>query len=70
MELARHRAHILLLDGPTNHLDVETIEAMAMSLTRLEGGTLGHDFRSSMNDEGFERHSQEVGTAVMEHDGT
>lgn len=39
--------HILLLDEPSNHLDIETIEGLARSLTTFSGGVLlvSHDER-------------------------
>ena len=38
---------ILLLDEPSNHLDIETVEGLAQSLATFEGGLLvvSHDQR-------------------------
>ena len=45
--IAMRRPHILLLDEPSNHLDIETIEGLAQSLTTFQGGILmvSHDQR-------------------------
>jgi len=45
--LAWTRPHILLLDEPSNHLDIETIEGLSQSLTMFSGGVfiVSHDQR-------------------------
>jgi len=45
--MAKKTPHILLLDEPSNHLDIETIEGLARSLTTYQGGVLlvSHDER-------------------------
>jgi ATP-binding cassette subfamily F protein 3 len=45
--MAKTTPHILLLDEPSNHLDIETIEGLARSLTTYQGGMLlvSHDER-------------------------
>eukprot|EP01103_Thecamoeba_quadrilineata_P012333 TRINITY_DN3154_c0_g2_i1.p1 TRINITY_DN3154_c0_g2~~TRINITY_DN3154_c0_g2_i1.p1 ORF type:complete len:729 (+),score=198.26 TRINITY_DN3154_c0_g2_i1:104-2290(+) len=45
--MAKATPHILLLDEPSNHLDIETIEGLARSLTTYQGGVLlvSHDER-------------------------
>jgi len=44
---AKSPPHILLLDEPSNHLDIETVEGLAQSLATFEGGLLvvSHDQR-------------------------
>eukprot|EP01095_Lingulamoeba_sp_RSL-Kostka_P011906 TRINITY_DN463_c0_g1_i3.p1 TRINITY_DN463_c0_g1~~TRINITY_DN463_c0_g1_i3.p1 ORF type:complete len:392 (+),score=135.96 TRINITY_DN463_c0_g1_i3:1120-2295(+) len=46
-KIAWSRPHILLLDEPSNHLDIETIEGLSESLNVFEGGVLmvSHDQR-------------------------
>jgi len=46
-EMAYKQPHIMLFDEPTNHLDIETIESLAWSLMRYEGGVVlvSHDER-------------------------
>lgn len=46
-KLAWNIPHILLLDEPSNHLDIETIEGLARSLSTYAGGVLlvSHDER-------------------------
>jgi len=45
--IAFQKPHILLLDEPSNHLDIETIEGLAQSLATFQGGVLiiTHDQR-------------------------
>jgi len=45
--MAMSTPHILLLDEPSNHLDIETIEGLAQSLSVFQGGLLliSHDQR-------------------------
>lgn len=46
-ELALHAPHILILDEPTNNLDLESIDALAESLSGFKGGVVivTHDER-------------------------
>ena len=46
-DIAYKKPHIMLLDEPSNHLDLETIESLAMSLNLFEGGIvlISHDER-------------------------
>jgi len=46
-QMAWKTPHILLLDEPSNHLDIETIEGLVRSLTTFSGGLLlvSHDER-------------------------
>uniref|UniRef100_A0A7S3ELP2 Probable ATP-dependent transporter ycf16 n=3 Tax=Rhodosorus marinus TaxID=101924 RepID=A0A7S3ELP2_9RHOD len=46
-EMAYKQPHIMLFDEPTNHLDIETIESLAWSIMRFEGGAVlvSHDER-------------------------
>eukprot|EP01047_Picozoa_sp_COSAG01_P079286 COSAG01_NODE_14980_length_1389_cov_0.909302_1_plen_100_part_00 len=39
------RPHVLILDEPTNNLDVESVEALATSIKNFEGGVVmvSHD---------------------------
>jgi len=39
-ELAWKRPHILYLDEPSNHLDVEAIESLATALAAFDGGVV------------------------------
>lgn len=39
-ELAWKRPHILYLDEPSNHLDVEAIESLANALAAFDGGVV------------------------------
>jgi len=43
--LSLQRPHILVLDEPSNHLDVEAMDALSMALNEFEGGVLmvSHD---------------------------
>merc|ERR1712137_919108 len=45
--IAYQRPHMLVLDEPSNHLDIETIEGLAQSLSVFQGGVLmvTHDQR-------------------------
>jgi ATP-binding cassette, subfamily F, member 3 len=45
--MAMSSPHMLLLDEPSNHLDIETIEGLAQSLSVFQGGLLliSHDQR-------------------------
>lgn len=46
-QIAHRKPHVLLLDEPSNHLDIETIEGLAQSLSAYQGGVLmvSHDQR-------------------------
>jgi len=46
-QIAHRNPHVLLLDEPSNHLDIETIEGLAQSLMAYQGGVLmvSHDQR-------------------------
>ena len=41
------RAHILVLDEPTNYLDMESVEALIQAIRAFEGGVVlvSHDAR-------------------------
>ena len=46
-QIAFRRPHIILFDEPSNHLDLETIEGLAMAINKFEGGVvlISHDER-------------------------
>ncbi|KAI3643989.1 hypothetical protein MP228_010153 [Amoeboaphelidium protococcarum] len=45
--LSRMQCHLLMLDEPTNFLDMETIDALAEGINEFDGGVvlISHDFR-------------------------
>eukprot|EP00727_Mastigamoeba_balamuthi_P007298 m51a1_g3189 putative abc transporter-related protein (703) ;mRNA; f:434579-437069 len=62
--LAHRHPHVLLLDEPSNHLDIETIDGLAQSLMAFQGGVLlvSHDQRliSMVCDETWHFHDDTV----------
>ncbi|GAB1219559.1 hypothetical protein ENUP19_0118G0036 [Entamoeba nuttalli] len=63
-DLAYKQPHLLLLDEPSNHLDIETVEALARALAVYQGGVLiiTHDERliSQVCDEIWHLHDQTI----------
>ena len=63
-DIAYKEPHMLLLDEPSNHLDIETVEALARALAVFQGGVLviTHDERliSQVCDEIWLMHDQTV----------
>src|SRR5690348_243554 len=45
--LSQKNCHLLMLDEPTNFLDLETIDALAEGIREFDGGVMlvSHDFR-------------------------
>jgi ATP-binding cassette subfamily F protein 3 len=70
--VAWRKPHLLLLDEPSNHLDIESIEALAQGLNAYEGGVMlvSHDERliSLVCDELWVLENQTVSTFAGDFD--